>query len=131
MASLIVNSFPQAFLEVLHHSLQHGGRNCCHFVPGVLFQVHLCPWFLFLHLALEISPDEEVAGIEIGRYFRAFNIPSLRDHRSWEYLVEELHCSPHSVSSCPVLLKPENLGFSTKSLQLQFQKCVKHLSVVG
>ena len=59
MASL-VNTFPQAFLEVLHHSLQHGGRNCCHFVPDVLFQVHRCHWFLFVHLALEISPEEEV-----------------------------------------------------------------------
>jgi hypothetical protein len=56
----LVNTFPQAFLEVLHHSLQHGGRNCCHFVPDVLFQVHRCPWFLFVHLALEISPEEEV-----------------------------------------------------------------------
>jgi hypothetical protein len=28
--------------------------------PDVLFQVHRCPWFLFVHLALEISPEEEV-----------------------------------------------------------------------
>jgi hypothetical protein len=56
----LVNTFPQAFLEVLRHSLQHGGRNCCHFFPDVLFQVHRCPWFLFVHLALEISPEEEV-----------------------------------------------------------------------
>jgi len=60
VASLVVNTFLQAFLEVLHHSLQHGGRNCCHFFSDVLFQVHLCPWFLFVHLALEISPEEEV-----------------------------------------------------------------------
>jgi len=45
----LVNTFPQAFLEVLHHSMQHGGRNCCHFVPDVLFQIHRCPWFLFVH----------------------------------------------------------------------------------
>jgi hypothetical protein len=56
----LVNTFPQAFLEVLHHLLQHGGRNCCHFFPDVQFQVHPCPWFLFVHLALEISPEEEV-----------------------------------------------------------------------
>jgi hypothetical protein len=56
----IVNTFPQAFLEVLHHSLQHGGRNCCHFFPEVLFRVHSCPWFLFIHLAFEISSEEEV-----------------------------------------------------------------------
>jgi len=26
----------------------------------VLFQIHCCPWFLFVHLALEISSEEEV-----------------------------------------------------------------------
>jgi len=52
--------FQQAFLQVLHHSLQHGGKNCCHFVPDVLFQIHRCTWFLFVQLALEISPEEEV-----------------------------------------------------------------------
>ena len=60
MASLVVNTFPQAFLEVLLHSLQHVGRNCCHFFPDVLFQIHRCPWFLFVHLAFEISSEEEV-----------------------------------------------------------------------
>ena len=33
----LVNTFPQAFLEVLHHSLQHAGRNYWHFFPDVLF----------------------------------------------------------------------------------------------
>ena len=60
MASLVVNTFPQAFLEVLHHSLQHVGRNCCHFFPDVLFQIHCYPWFLFVHLALEISSEGEI-----------------------------------------------------------------------
>jgi hypothetical protein len=60
VASLVVNTFPQAFLEALHHSLQHGGRNCCHFFFDVLFQIHRCPWFLFVHLALEIFSEEEV-----------------------------------------------------------------------
>ena len=60
MASLIVNTFPQAFLEVLHHSSQLVGRNCCHFFPEVLFQIHRCPCFLFVHLVLEISLKEEV-----------------------------------------------------------------------
>ena len=60
MASLVVNTFPQAFLEFLHHSLQHVGRSCCHFFPDVLFQIHRCPWFFFVHLALEISTEEEV-----------------------------------------------------------------------
>jgi hypothetical protein len=40
--------------------LQHGWRNRCHFFPDVLFQIHRCPWFLFVHLALEIFPEEEV-----------------------------------------------------------------------
>jgi len=56
----LVNTFPQAFLDVLHHSLQHVGRNCCHFFPDVLFQIHRCPWILFVSLALEISSEEEV-----------------------------------------------------------------------
>jgi len=56
----LVKTFPQAFMEVLHYSLQHAGRNCWHFFPDVLFQIHRCPWFLFVHLALEISPEEEV-----------------------------------------------------------------------
>jgi hypothetical protein len=60
VASLVINTFPQAFLEVLRHSLQHVRRNCCHFFPDVLFWIHRCPWFLFVHLALEISSEEEV-----------------------------------------------------------------------
>jgi hypothetical protein len=32
----------------------------CHFFPDVLFQIQRCPWFPFVHLALEISPEEEV-----------------------------------------------------------------------
>jgi len=51
---------PQKFLEVLHHSLLHVGRNCCHLFPDVLFQIHRCPWFLLVHPALEISSEEEV-----------------------------------------------------------------------
>jgi hypothetical protein len=60
VVSFVGNTFAQAFLEVLHHSLQHGGRNCCHFFPDILFQIYRCPWFLFVHLALEISSEEEV-----------------------------------------------------------------------
>jgi hypothetical protein len=47
-------------MEGLLHSLQHVGRNCCHFFADVLFQIHHCSWFLFVHLALEISSGEEV-----------------------------------------------------------------------
>jgi hypothetical protein len=60
MASIVVNTFSQVFLEVLRDSLQHVGRKSCHFFPDVLFQIHHCPWFLFLRLALEISSEEEV-----------------------------------------------------------------------
>jgi hypothetical protein len=60
VAPLAVNTFPQGFLEVLHHPLQHVGRNGCHFFPDVLFQIHRCPWFIFIHLALEISSEKEV-----------------------------------------------------------------------
>jgi hypothetical protein len=56
----LVNTFPEAFLKVLLYSLQDVGRNCCHFFPDVLFQIHRCPWFLFIYLALEISSEEEV-----------------------------------------------------------------------
>jgi len=61
----LVNTFPKALLEVLHHSLQHVRRNCCHFFPDVLFQIHRCPWFLFIHIALEISSEEKV--LRLGR----------------------------------------------------------------
>jgi hypothetical protein len=60
MAPLVVNAFPQAFMEIMHLSLQHVGRNCFHFFPDILFQIHRCPWFLSVHLALEISSEEEV-----------------------------------------------------------------------
>jgi hypothetical protein len=51
---------PPSVSGSLHHSMQHGGRNCCHFVPDVLFQIHRFLWFLFIHLDLEISSEEEV-----------------------------------------------------------------------
>jgi hypothetical protein len=66
VASLAVNTFPQVFLEVLH-----GWRNCCHFFPDVVSSPPLS-LFLFVHLALDISPEEEIAGIEIGQSYRPF-----------------------------------------------------------
>jgi len=56
----LVKTFPQAFLEVMHNSLQHVGRNCCYFLLDILFQIHHRPWFLYVCLALEISSEEEV-----------------------------------------------------------------------
>jgi hypothetical protein len=75
VASLVVKTFPQAFLEVLHYSLQQAGRNCCHFFPDVLFQIKHCPWFLFVHLALEISSEEEV--LQLGTHVPMnFEVPT-------------------------------------------------------
>jgi len=90
----------------------------------------VCGFFSYT-LLLRYPPEKEVAGIEIGRSCRPFNIASLLDHASWEHLVEDSHCTLRSVSRCPVLLKPESLGFNTKTLQLRFQKCAKRLSVAG
>ena len=131
VVSPVFNTFPQAFLEVVHHLLQHSGRNCCHVIPDVLFQVHRCPCFLYVHLALELYPEEEVAGVQMGLSCRPYSIRFSWDHVSWEHLVEDLHCNLHSVSRCPILLKLESLVLNTKSLQLQFQKYAKHLSVAG
>ena len=105
MASLVVNTFPQAFLEVLHHSLQHGGRNCCHFVPDVLFQVHRCPWFLFIHLALEISSEEEV--LRLGTLVpMSIEVPTKYLLSQDKIVVFEIRL--HSKS--PVLYRPELHG---------------------
>jgi hypothetical protein len=48
--------------------MKHGGRNCCNFFPDVLFEIHRCPCFLFIHPALEISSEEEV--LRLGTLFR-------------------------------------------------------------
>jgi hypothetical protein len=58
-------------------------------------------------------------------------IVPLREITRTGNVFEDSRCIPHSVSHCPALLKPESVGFNTKCLQLRFQKCVKHLSVVG
>ena len=129
--SIVVNTFPYLFLKVLCHSLQHDGRNCCQFVPEVLFQVLYCPWLLYVHPALEIAPDEHVTGVEIGRSSRLFSIPSSWNHVIWKHRAENLHCIPLSVSCCPIRLKPESQDFNTKSLQIWFQICAEHLKVAG
>ena len=118
-------------MENVNHFLQNDGRNCCHFIPNALFQVLRCPLSLFKHLALHISPEKEVAGIESGWSCRPFNIPFGLHHANWKHLAEDLHCIPCSVGCCSFLLKLESLEFSTKSLQLWFQKCAKHLEVAG
>jgi hypothetical protein len=99
----------------MYHLLQHDGRNFCHFIPDVLFQVHRSPCCTFIHLALEISSEKEVSVVEISKSCRPFNIPSSWDHTSWEHVVENSLCEPlphlteiresgfqHQVSSTPV-----------------------------
>jgi hypothetical protein len=36
------------------------GEFAATFFPDVLFEIYRCPWFLFVHPALEISSEEEV-----------------------------------------------------------------------
>jgi hypothetical protein len=97
----LVNTFPQTFLEVLHHSLQHVGRNCCHFFPDVLLQIHRRPWFCFLTLALEISSEEEV--LRLGtRVPMNIEVPSKYPLSQDRIVVFEIRL--HSKS--PLLYKP-------------------------
>ena len=60
MASLVVNTFPPKsfwkFCITRYCMLGETAATC----SDVLFQIHRCPWFLFVHLALEISSEEEV-----------------------------------------------------------------------
>jgi hypothetical protein len=57
---LLSTRSPKRFWKFCITRFLHVGKNCCHFFPDVLFQIHRCPWFLFVHLALEISSEEEV-----------------------------------------------------------------------
>ena len=101
MASLVVNTFPKAFLDVLHHSLQHVGRNCCHFFPDVLLQIHSCPWFLSLHPAIEISSDEEV--LRLGTLVPMnIEVPTKYPLSQNRIVVFEIRLH----SKCPMLYKP-------------------------
>jgi hypothetical protein len=93
----LVNTFPKAFMEVLHHWLQHVGRNSCHFFTDVLFQIHRCPWYLFVHLASEISSEGDVLrlgtvvpmNIEVPTKYRVKKRPKLYRpvlHGNWNAL---------------------------------------------
>ena len=92
---------PQAFLEVLYHSLQHGGRNCCHFFPDILFQILRCPRFLFVNLALEISSEEEV--LQLGTLV-PMNIEVLTKYPLSQDRIVVFEISLHSKS--PMLYRP-------------------------
>jgi hypothetical protein len=98
---LLSTHSPQTFLEAVHHSLQHGGRNCCHFFSDVLFQIHRRPWFLFVHLALEISSEEEV--LRLGSLVRMnIEVPTKYPLSQERFVVFEnrLH------SKSPMLYRP-------------------------
>ena len=101
----LVNTFPQAFLEVLQHSLQHVGRNCCQFFPDVLLQIHRCPWFLFVHLALEISSEEEV--LRLGT-FVPMNTEVPKKYPLSHDRIVVFEISLHSKS--PMLYRPAHRG---------------------
>jgi hypothetical protein len=101
VASLVVNTFPQAFLKVLHHSLQHVGGNCCHFFLDVLFQIHRCPWFLFVQLALEMSSVEDE--LRLGTLF-PMNIEVLTKYQLSQDTIVVFEICLHSKS--PMLYRP-------------------------
>jgi len=92
---------PPSVPEVLHHSFQRVERNCCHFFPHVLFQIHRCPWFLFVHLALELSSEEEV--LRLGTLVPMnIEVPTKYPLSQDRIVVFEIHL--HSKS--PMLYRP-------------------------
>jgi len=99
----LVNTFLQAFLEVLHHSLQHVGRNCCHIFPDGLFQVYRRPWFLFVHLAFEITSEEEV--LRLGTLSFRWLLKCRRNIR-WVTTTESLFFGNRLHSESPMLYRP-------------------------
>jgi len=121
VASLVVNTFPQAFLEVQLHSLQHVERNCCHSFAHVLFQIHRCPWFLFVHLALEISSEEEVLRL---RTLVPINIEMLTKYCLSHDIIVVFEIRLHSKS--PMLYRPalhgnwNALSFARRALKDKF-----------
>jgi hypothetical protein len=108
--AFLVNTFRQAFLEVLYYSLQRVRRNCCHLFPGILFQIHRCPWFLFVHLALEISSEEEV--LRLGTLVPInIEVPT-KYPLSQDRIVVFFFCFH---SKCPMLYRPAICGNSNSS----------------
>jgi hypothetical protein len=56
----VVKTFLQAFWKFYITRCSMLGETVATSSPDVLFQIHRCPWFLFVHLDLEIFPEEEV-----------------------------------------------------------------------
>ena len=117
--------------EVLHHSLQHVGRNCCQFFPDVLFQIHHCPWFLFVHLALEISSEEEV--LRLGTLV-AMNIEVPTKYLLCHDTIVVFEIRLHDKS--PMLYRPalhgnwNGLSFARRALKDKFPTPTVPLTVV-
>jgi hypothetical protein len=118
-------------LQFLHDSLQHDRGKCIHFIAGVLFYVLHCPWLLSYTLLLRYPQRKKTQALRLGDLGGHSVIPSSWDHAKWGHLVENAHRIPRSASRCPVLLKPDSLDFNTKYQQIRFQKCAKHLDLVG
>jgi hypothetical protein len=66
VVSIVVNTFLQSLVEILHHSLQNDWRNCCHFIPNVLFQVLCCPLSLFNTLLLKYPQRKKSQVLRMG-----------------------------------------------------------------
>ena len=82
-------------------------------------------------LILRYPQRKKSQALRLGDLAGRSVIPSSWDNAKWGHFVENSHCLPRNASRCPVLLKPDSLDFSTKYLQIRFQKCEKHLDLVG
>jgi len=61
---LLSTHSPKRFWKICITRCGMLGEITATFFPDVLFQIHFCPWFLFVLLALEISSEEE--GMRLG-----------------------------------------------------------------
>ena len=102
-----VNTFPQAFLEVLHHSCRMVGEIPATSSLMFCFKITVVlDFFSYILLLSQLSLEEEVTCVEIGRSCRPFNIPSSWDHASWEHPVQDSQCEP-----LPLLAESRESGF--------------------
>jgi hypothetical protein len=133
VASNVVPHISEIISEILQfmHDSQHDGRNCSHFIADVLFHVLHCPWSLSYTLCLRNPQRKKSQALRLGDLAGHSVILSSWDHANWGHLVENSHRILRSTSRCPVLLEPDSLYFNTKYLQIQLQKCTKHLDLVG
>jgi hypothetical protein len=122
----LVNTFPQAFLEVLHHSCSMEGEIPATSSLMFCFKSTVVLGFFSYTLVLRYPYRKKSQALRPGDLAGHSVVPLREITRAQNNLQRT-----RSVSRCPVLLKPDSLGFNTKSLQCQFQKCAKHLTVAG